>query len=132
MKEFAVIVSIHLKPRKEAEFLGLLMPVIDAVRLESTFINNFLHQDPEDPTRFMVYENWADPDEFFDVQMKRDYRKLYESRLPELLAEPRQGQSMAALAGGFCGSKGAKSGLRDAVRFRLGPGLAGHPELPRI
>ena len=84
MKEFAVIVSLHLKPGKEAEFLSLLMPVIDAVRLESTFINNFLHQDPEDPTRFMVYENWADRDEFLDVQFKRDYRKPYESRLPEL------------------------------------------------
>ncbi len=32
------------------------MAVIDAVRLESTFINSFLHQDSEDPTRFMVYE----------------------------------------------------------------------------
>lgn len=89
MKEFAVIVSIHLKPGAEKEFLDLLMPVIDGVRLEPTFINNFLHQDPEDPTRFMVYENWADRDEFFAVQMKRDYRKAYESRLPELLAEPR-------------------------------------------
>jgi len=86
MKEFAVLVSIHLKPGKQAEFLGLLMPVIDAVRREATFLNNFLHQDPEDPTRFMVYENWADRDEFFDVQMKRDYRKPYESRLPALLA----------------------------------------------
>ena len=62
MKEFAVIVSIHLKPGREAEFLGLLMPVIDAVRRESTFVNNFLHQDPEDPTRFMVYEKWTSKD----------------------------------------------------------------------
>jgi hypothetical protein len=33
-------VSIHLKAGKQAEFLGLLMPVIDAVRLESPFVNN--------------------------------------------------------------------------------------------
>ncbi len=118
MKEFAVIVSIHLKPRKEAEFLGLLMPVIDAVRLESTFINNFLHQDPEDPTRFMVYENWADPDEFFDVQMKRDYRKLYESRLPELLAEPRQVKVWRPLREDFAGQRVPKAGY--AMPFAFG------------
>ena len=64
MKEFAVIVSLHVKPGTETEFLRLLMPVIDGVRTEKTFINNFLHQDPDDPTRFMVYENWADKDEF--------------------------------------------------------------------
>jgi quinol monooxygenase YgiN len=99
VNEFAITVSIHLKPGKEAEFLGLLMPVIDAVRLEPTFINNFLHQDLEDPTRFMIYENWADRDEFFDVQFKRDYRKPYESQLPELLAEPRRIEMWRPLRG---------------------------------
>jgi hypothetical protein len=39
--------SIHLKPGKQAEFLGLLIPDTgDRLRHESTFVNNFLHQDP--------------------------------------------------------------------------------------
>jgi quinol monooxygenase YgiN len=105
MKEFAITVSIHLKPGKEVEFLALLMPVIDAVRLESTFINNFLHQDPEDPTRFMVYENWADRDEFFDVQFEPHYRQTYESRLPALLAEPRQIEIWRPLRTDFAGQR---------------------------
>jgi len=88
MKEFAIVVSFHVKPDSLSEFLELLMPIIDAVRHEPTFINHFLHQDPEDPTRLMVYENWTDQDEFYAVQIKRDYRKAYE--LPELLIEPRR------------------------------------------
>lgn len=76
MKEFAVVVSFHVKPDSLAEFLELLMPIIDAVRLEPTFINLFLHQDPEDPTRLMAYENWADQQEFRAVQLKRDYRAV--------------------------------------------------------
>ncbi len=117
MKEFAVIVSIHLKPGNEAEFLGLLMPVIDEVRLESTFINNFLHQDPEDPTRFMVYENWADQDEFFEVQMKRNYRKPYESRLPELLAEPRRVEVWRPLRSDFAGERVPKASYTMPFAF---------------
>jgi hypothetical protein len=39
-----VFVSIHLEPGKQAEFLGLLMPAIDAVWHESTFVNDLLHQ----------------------------------------------------------------------------------------
>ena len=122
MKKFAIIVSIRLKPGREAEFLGLLMPIIDAVRLESTFINNFLHQDPDDPTRFMVYENWADQDEFFDVQFKRDYRKRYESQLPELLAEPRRIEMWRPLQADFAGQRVPQAKLHDAVRLQSDKG----------
>ncbi|WP_119460981.1 putative quinol monooxygenase [Rhodospirillaceae bacterium SYSU D60014] len=90
MSEFAVIVSLHLKPGCEEEFLRLLTPVLDAMRHEPTFINAALHQDPEDPTRFMLYETWADRDDLVDVQMKRAYRSAYEARLPDLLQEPRR------------------------------------------
>lgn len=60
------------------------------MRHEPTFINTVLHRDPEDPTQFMLYETWVDRDNFFQVQMKRDYRRVYEERLPQLLQKPRQ------------------------------------------
>jgi quinol monooxygenase YgiN len=81
------------------------MPVIDGVRTEKTFINNFLHQNPDDPTRFMVYENWVDKDEFLAVQMKRDYRSAYEARLPDLLAEPRRVEVWQPLRTDFSGNR---------------------------
>ena len=86
----AFVVTLALKPGCQDEFLDLLTPVLDAMRRETTFVNAVLHQDPEDPTRFMLYETWADLDDVVQVQMGRDYRKAYWERLPGLLREPRQ------------------------------------------
>lgn len=95
----AFIVSLHVKPGCEEEFLGLLTPVLDAMRHEPTFVNAVLHRDPEDPTRFMLYETWTDLDDVVSVQMKRDYRRAYEARLPDLLREPRRAQVWLPLRG---------------------------------
>ena len=95
------LVTIALKPGREEEFLRLLGPVLDAMRHEPTFVNAALHQDPEDPTRFMLYETWADRTDLVEVQMKRAYRSAYEARLPELLREPRRAEMWRPLRGDF-------------------------------
>src|SRR5687768_3141053 len=97
--ELVVVVSLHVKPGHEEEFLCLLAPVLDAMRHEATFVNAALHQDPEDPTRFMLYETWAKRDDLINVQMKRAYRSAYEARLPEILREPRQAEVWRPLRG---------------------------------
>jgi quinol monooxygenase YgiN len=99
--EVVVTVSIHVKPGHEEEFLRLVTPVLDAMRHEATFINAVLHQDPEGPTRFMLYETWADRDDLSRVQVHREYRKAYLARLPESLREPRQIQVWQPLRGDF-------------------------------
>ena len=96
-----VVVSLHVKPGHEEEFLRLVAPVLDAMRHEATFVNAALHQDPDDPTRFMLYETWADRDDLVGVQMKRDYRAAYEARLPALLREPRRAEVWRPLRGDF-------------------------------
>jgi quinol monooxygenase YgiN len=101
VREFVVIVSIHVKPGREEEFLRLVTPVLDAMRHEATFINAALHRDPEVPTRFMLYETWADRDDLINVQMKRAYRSAHEARLPEILREPRQVQLWQPLRADF-------------------------------
>jgi quinol monooxygenase YgiN len=85
----AFTVTLHVKPGCEDAFLGLLTPVLDAMRHEATFINAVLHRDPEDPTRFMLYETWADLDDVVEVQLKRDYRREYHAALPGLLRSER-------------------------------------------
>lgn len=97
----AFVVGFCLKPGCGEEFLALLTPVLDAMRHESTFINAMLHQDPEDPTRFMLYETWADLDDVTHVQIGRDYRKAFWDRLPDLLAEPRQIQTWRPVRSDF-------------------------------
>ncbi|WP_439577763.1 putative quinol monooxygenase [Elioraea sp.] len=81
----AFIVTLHVKPGQEDTFLRLLTPVLDAMRHEATFVNAVLHRDPEDPTRFMLYETWADLDDVVEVQLKRAYRRAYHEALPALL-----------------------------------------------
>jgi quinol monooxygenase YgiN len=109
-RRIVFIVSLHVKPGCEAEFLRLLTPVLDAMRHEATFINAVLHRDPADPTRFMLYETWADLDDVAQVQIHREYRQAYLARLPEILREPRQIQFWQLLRGDFSffGSRGGE------------------------
>ncbi len=95
------VVSLHVKAGREDEFLNLLAPVLDAMRHEPTFINAVLHQDRDDPARFMIYETWTDLTDVAEVQVKRDYRRAYEARLPDLLREPRKVEFWQPLRGDF-------------------------------
>lgn len=101
----AFVVLIHVKPGCEGEFLDLLTPVLDAMRHEATFISAALHRDPADPTRFMLYETWADLDDVKEVQIHRDYRQAYLARLPEILRGPRQVQIWRPLRGDFAAAR---------------------------
>lgn len=85
----AVVVTLEVEPGREDEFLDLLLPVLDTMRHEKTFMNAVLHRDPENPSRFMVYETWADRKDLVEVQVKRDYRQAYTEALPRLLRNPR-------------------------------------------
>ncbi|HEX6979896.1 MAG TPA: putative quinol monooxygenase [Alphaproteobacteria bacterium] len=100
-KRVVFIVSIDVKPGCEAEFLRLVTPVLDAMRHETTFVNAVLHQDPQDPTRFMLYETWADMDDVVQVQIHRDYRRPYLDGLSRILREPRQVRIWRPLRGDF-------------------------------
>jgi quinol monooxygenase YgiN len=119
----AVVVSLHVKPGHEDEFLRLLAPVLDAMRHEATFVNAVLHRDPDDPTRFLLYETWAHRDDLVDVQMKRGYRAAYEARLPAILREPRRAEVWRPLRGDFAfhaaspaGSAASGTSTRDEGR----------------
>lgn len=90
MNQFVVVVRNRVKPGFEKEYVDLVTPVLDAMRHEKTFINTMLHQDPMDPTQFMLYETWLDKEDFLTIQMKREYRQTYEERLPAILQTPRE------------------------------------------
>jgi len=90
MIPITMIVINKVKPGCEAEYRRWAEPVLDAMRHEPTFINTILHQSVEDSTCFMLYETWADRDDFFDIQMEKSYRSEYERILPSLLRVPRE------------------------------------------
>lgn len=103
------IVSIHVKPGFEGEFLRLVASVLDAMRHETAFVNAVLHRDPEDATRFMLYETWADLDDVLKVQIHREYRRAYLARLPEMLRDSRQFQVWQPVRGDFTFFAGTQS-----------------------
>ena len=90
MKPITMIVINCVMPGSEGEYRRWCEPVLDAMRNEPMFINTILHQDVNDSTRFMLYETWADRDDFFGNQMKKPYRSDYERVLPTLLRAPRE------------------------------------------
>lgn len=112
---FVAVVTIHVKPDCIEEFLRILSQVADAVRGEPTLISNVAHQDPEDPTKFMLWEIWSDQKDFFEVQMLRDYRKPYEERLVDLLAEPREVKIWKPLRGHMTFALPDKTGFKQAT-----------------
>lgn len=98
---FSLIVTNYVRAGCEDEYMALVTPVLDAMRHEPTFINTVLHRASDNAASFMLYETWSDRHEFFDVQMRRDYRQTYERRLPELLLSPRKMQIFEPLRGDF-------------------------------
>lgn len=108
------VIGFTLNPGREAEFMALLNPVLDAMRHEASFINAVLHRDEADPNRLMLYETWADHEEVVAVQIRRPYRQAYDDALPRLLARPREVQVWRPLRGDF--TPGASAAATTSAR----------------
>ena len=86
-------VKYHIKPECIEEFQEHLFVLVDNMTKEPAFVSAFVHQDTEDPTRFSMYERWqeASKEDFMTYQMaSKDYRRIYEQRLPQMSATPRK------------------------------------------
>lgn len=83
------LIRFNVVPDQRERFLTLLEGVLDAMRSEPMFHQAILHRDPENDTRFMLYETWEDHDDVLTVQLHRPYRRAWHEALPDLLAEPR-------------------------------------------
>lgn len=83
-----VLVTFRIKVGRDDHFLAILLPHLRRVANEATCMSMLVHRDVDDPTRFMLFEQWRDRDEFL-VQMHRPYRVPYNDALTDLEAEPR-------------------------------------------
>jgi len=86
----AYVITFTVRPGQQDEFLGLLEPLLDAMRNEATFANAFLHRDPSSDYRYMLYETWTDEKDLAEVQIHREYRQAFWRALPDLLESPRE------------------------------------------
>lgn len=79
-------VEFNIKPVYRNDFLNSLTTLAEEMSKEDTFVYTYLHEDNEDPNKFMIYERWSEPSfvVFVDNQLKgKKYRDDYESKISE-------------------------------------------------
>ncbi|MGD8845658.1 MAG: putative quinol monooxygenase [Desulfobacteraceae bacterium] len=82
-----VIATFKAKPGMEATVREALEAVIPLTRSESGCINYDLHQSTEDPSIFMLYENWVSKKDL-DEHLKMPYLQDIVAKADDMLAEP--------------------------------------------
>lgn len=82
-----VLVLSQAKPGMEDRVRTEILSVVKRALQEPTCIHIFLHQDMNDSTRFMLYENWTDKEDFVNVQMGSPHVRDYMERCREFLVD---------------------------------------------
>jgi quinol monooxygenase YgiN len=88
-KTLTVIAILKAKPGKEAVVKQELLALIPPTRKEPGCINYDLHEDMENPARFVFHENWASMTDL-EAHLERPHLKALMAKAGELLAEPPQ------------------------------------------
>jgi quinol monooxygenase YgiN len=88
-KTITVIAILKAQPGKEAVVKQELLALIAPTRKEPGCINYDLHEDMENPARFVFHENWASMTEL-EAHLERPHLKALMAKAGELLAEPPQ------------------------------------------
>ena len=82
-----VVASFKAKAGMEDTVRGAIEAVIPPTRAESGCINYDLHQSSEDPSCFMLYENWISKQDL-DEHLAMPYLKDLIAKADDMLAEP--------------------------------------------
>ncbi|WAJ26104.1 putative quinol monooxygenase [Antarcticirhabdus aurantiaca] len=86
----AYLIEFQVREDQRGRFLSLLADVLDAMKQEATYCSATLHEDPGDPSRFLLHEVWTDHEDVVNVQIHRPYRQDWHAALPELLEGERR------------------------------------------
>lgn len=73
---FTLIVHLQVKKGEEKGFLEAAKPCIEATRKEKGCVAYELHQDLEDPTKFVFFEKWKSPQALADHFKEEHLKKL--------------------------------------------------------
>jgi quinol monooxygenase YgiN len=86
-KEKTVIVArVKVKEGKEADFLKIAQPLVEATQQEEGNLYYELYQSPRDAKIFIFYEEYVD-DSAFDVHANSEHFKKFATVVPELVSE---------------------------------------------
>ncbi len=82
-KQVTLIVTFQARPGKEAELRKTLLGLIPPTLKEDGCINYDLHVAPEDPAKFLFYENWTRK-AHLDAHLQNTHIQVLLPRLDEL------------------------------------------------
>lgn len=86
----AFIVRLPARGDQAAALERELMPLLEAMAHEEDFVSAHLHQPPDDPDTFVLYETWAcSREHFLAHHLGRPYRAAFEVALPSRLRAQR-------------------------------------------
>ena len=91
-KDLVFTVEFNVKSEARDEFLTSLNEVVENMAKEETFVVSYLHQDVNDPNKFVIYERWSEPtfESFVEKQLKgKRYRDDYEACINDWLVKER-------------------------------------------
>lgn len=81
---FTLIVHLQVKKGEEKGFLEAAKPCIKATRKEKGCVAYELHQDLEDPTKFVFFEKWKNP-EALAAHFKEEHLKKLAGTLHKVI-----------------------------------------------
>jgi quinol monooxygenase YgiN len=99
MPEIVIVGSLKAQPGKEDELGDALADVIDPTQAEEGCLLYAVHQGADDPTRFVIIEQWANQ-EAFDAHVQSEYMRNLLARAGDLLAEMPDSPTYAPLRPG--------------------------------
>jgi len=85
MKSITIIATFQAKPGQEAVLKTALAALLPPTRRESGCLLYNLHVAPDDPARFLFYENWASQPHL-DAHLKSPHLTALLNRVEELCA----------------------------------------------
>lgn len=88
--QVTILVEFYLEPDMIEAFEAVLIPHLKRVASESTCLMIFADKDPDNTTRYLLYEQWADKNKFLSIQMNRAYRIPYNTAIEPMEASPRR------------------------------------------
>lgn len=84
---FTITIHIRVKSGLEKEFKREYLSIIPSILHEKGCINYNLYQSQSDPSRFMLYENWASKEDYYRY-LQMSYIQIFTDKAEKYLAEP--------------------------------------------
>ncbi|HEY5297234.1 MAG TPA: putative quinol monooxygenase [Verrucomicrobiae bacterium] len=86
-KPVTLVVTFQARSGKESELRQTLLGLLAPTRKEAGCINYDLHVAPDDPSKFLFYENWTSK-AHLDAHGQTPHIQNLRTRIGELCAEP--------------------------------------------